>query len=97
MKEDIERIWGGNHQAKRKQKWEGSAVDLRKRKSPEYTQQMVAVEEGTADNDDAKALKEIDHSMFEEGNTGNIELGDMGDSNDEAPPPGKHLGLFWWE
>ncbi len=64
---------------------------------------MVAVEEGTNDNDNAKltrkmppeptqqmkettlfASKEIDRIMFEEGNADNIELGDMGDSNDEG-------------
>ena len=83
-------------------KGKGAAVDPRKRKSPEHTQQMVAVEEGTADNDNAKlsrkmppeptqqmketlfASKEIDRRMFEEGNADNIELGDMGDSDDEG-------------
>ncbi len=40
-------------------KKKGAAVDPRKRKSPEHTQQMVAVEEGTADNDNAKLSRKM--------------------------------------
>jgi hypothetical protein len=90
-------------QRRGKRKGKGAAVDPRKRKSPEHTQQMIAVEEDTVDNDNAKlsrkmppeptqqmkettlfALKEIDRTMFEEGNADNIELGDMGNSDDEG-------------
>jgi hypothetical protein len=40
-------------------KGKGAAVDPRKRKSPEHTQQMVAAEEGTADNDNAKLSRKM--------------------------------------
>ncbi len=78
----------------------GATARTGKKKPPGPTQQMKAVEEGTADNANlsrkkppestqqmkktSSISKENDPRMYEEENADDLELGDMGDSDDKG-------------